>query len=41
MKMENEIASPIDGVVAELRVEAGAAVESGAVLMFVLAEEKD
>jgi len=35
MKMENEIASPIDGVVKELPVAAGDTVENGAVLFVV------
>ena len=35
MKMENEYKCPIDGVVSEVLVEAGQAVESGAVLMMV------
>jgi len=35
MKMENEIASPIAGVVTELPVEAGETVENGAVLFVV------
>jgi len=35
MKMENELRSPTDGVVKEVLVEAGAAVESGAVLIVV------
>jgi biotin carboxyl carrier protein len=35
MKMENEIPSPIDGVVSELPVEPGDTVENGAVLFVV------
>ena len=35
MKMENELRSPRDGVVKEVLVEAGAAVDSGAVLIVV------
>jgi biotin carboxyl carrier protein len=35
MKMENEIASPIDGIVKEIPVEPGQTVENGAVLFTV------
>ena len=35
MKMENELRSPRDGVVTEVLVAPGAAVESGAVLIVV------
>jgi biotin carboxyl carrier protein len=35
MKMENELRSPRDGVVKEITVSPGAAVESGAVLVVV------
>jgi biotin carboxyl carrier protein len=35
MKMENELRSPKDGVVKEVRVQEGAAVESGAVLVVI------
>jgi pyruvate carboxylase subunit B len=33
MKMENELKAPGDGVVARIEVEAGQAVEKGAVLL--------
>jgi biotin carboxyl carrier protein len=41
MKMENELRSSIDGVVAEIAVEEGAAVETGTLLIVVepLAED--
>ena len=35
MKMENELRTPMDGVVKEVRVAPGAAVESGAVLIVI------
>jgi acetyl-CoA/propionyl-CoA carboxylase biotin carboxyl carrier protein len=35
MKMENEIPSPIDGVITELPVEVGDTVENGATLFVV------
>ena len=35
MKMENDIASPIDGIVTELPVEEGQTVETGALLFVV------
>ena len=35
MKMENELRAPADGVVKKVNVEAGAAVETGAVLIVV------
>ena len=37
MKMENEIGSPCDGVVSSIAIEAGKAVEKGAVLLVVVA----
>ena len=41
MKMENEVASPTTGVVAEVRAAAGTSVESGAVLVVVRSEGHD
>jgi biotin carboxyl carrier protein len=41
MKMENEIPSPIDGVVTEIAVGEGATVEGGAVLFVVEPPEED
>jgi biotin carboxyl carrier protein len=41
MKMENEIASPIDGVVTEVGVREGEAVETDAVLVVVEPPEQD
>jgi biotin carboxyl carrier protein len=35
MKMENEIAAPVDGTVDEIFVEPGATVESGANLVHI------
>ncbi len=35
MKMENELRTPRDGVVTEVRVSAGVTVESGAVLVVI------
>jgi biotin carboxyl carrier protein len=39
MKMEHTIASPADGVVSEIRVQAGQQVDAGAVLAHVEAGE--
>jgi pyruvate carboxylase subunit B len=39
MKMENELRSPSGGVVASVRVQAGAVVEKGAVLVELRAAE--
>ncbi len=39
MKMENELKAPIDGRVAEVLVQPGQAVESGAALMKIVADE--
>jgi propionyl-CoA carboxylase alpha chain len=39
MKMEHRVDAPTDGVVAELRVEAGSHVAAGAVLAIVTEEE--
>jgi biotin carboxyl carrier protein len=41
MKMENEIASPIAGVVREVSVASGASVEAGGMLVVVGAQEDD
>jgi len=41
MKMENPIASPIDGVVTDIAVQEGATVESGAVLFTVTPAPED
>jgi biotin carboxyl carrier protein len=35
MKMENELRAPADGVVTKVGVEAGAAVDTGAVLIVI------
>ena len=35
MKMENELRAPRDGIVKDVRVAAGAAVEAGAVLVVI------
>jgi len=41
MKMENELASPVDGVVSDVRVAVSDSVEAGAVLVVVSADETD
>ncbi len=41
MKMQNELSSPGDGVVAEVHVKAGQSVESGALLLRLALPEKD